>query len=294
MHVIRCKGFSFCSKDVGLFGKQERPWREHSPKPIRTGGLDGLDPTSREAREKAYADAEENLPALEELTRKAAEKVGGEALMRPEVADPYAKAKNRKQRKQIQMRRKREGKADPDPREIGKRIKRRARVEEKKADYSGDYSRVVDLIGTTITLTPDKDMADAVKAIRKNLPEGASIARVKFLLDPDKGGYWDVKVSVRFKNGGIGEIIVADANLIEAKFKRGGHDLYDFQREIYPLTEKDASAKELYEALTAIEFAIYSHNTERAKEYQATWDSAKASASASLPAFTSNAPMKLA
>lgn len=239
---------------------------------LRTGGLDGMDATSEAAREKAYADAEENLPELEELTRKAAEKVGGKVLLHP-----ANKA----------------GDSGVDEREVGKRIKKRSRVEEKKADYSGDYSGVVDLIGTTITLTPDKDMSDAVKAIRENLPEGASVARVKFLSNPDNGGYWDVKVSVRFANGGIGEIIVADANLTEAKFKRGGHDLYDFQREVVADYKLNPSPKlkDLRDSLREIELAIYSHNTPQAAQYQAIWDSAKATASSSLTRLEGDAEM---
>lgn len=215
---------------------------------LHTHGLDGL--PGEAAREKAYGQADENAPLLKAAVDAAAKAVGGEALHR-------------------------------------KSVKRRQRVDEKAASYGGDYSRVVDLIGGTIVLDPSQDMADALKAIRRNLPQGASVAKVKRLSSPDENGYWDIKVSVRFANGGIGEIIIVDRNINDAKFNRGGHDLYDFERALEEELKRGANGnsqvESLYKALRDLEEAIYSHKTEKAARYQAAeWDLTKASASDSV------------
>lgn len=215
---------------------------------LHTHGLDGL--SGEAAREKAYEQASENAPRLKVVVDAAAKAVGGEALHR-------------------------------------KSVKKRQRVDEKAASYGNDYSRVVDLIGGTIILDPSQDMADALKAIRKNLPHGASVAQVKKLSSPDENGYWDIKVSVRFANGGIGEIIIVDRNINDAKFNRGGHDLYDFERALEEELKRGANGnsqvESLYKALRDLEEAIYSHKTEKADRYQAAeWDLTKASASDSV------------
>ncbi|MBR1870461.1 MAG: hypothetical protein IJ802_01380, partial [Kiritimatiellae bacterium] len=192
--------------------------------------------------------AAENEPLLRDIVEKAAAKAGGTAVMR-------------------------------------KGLKGRERARDKAAhDYEGDWGRVVDLTGGTIALPSNGDLADAIKAIRKNLPQGAEIARIKRLSDPGEGGYWDVKVSVRFANGGIGEIIIVDEDVNDAKFNRGGHELYDFQRILESDALKDDElCKELAAALHDIEVGIYSHNKTNAAKYQAAaWERAKATALSSL------------
>ncbi|MBQ6457767.1 MAG: hypothetical protein IJJ51_03085, partial [Kiritimatiellae bacterium] len=215
---------------------------------LRAYGLEGL--SGEAARERAYAQAAENEAALRGLVGAAARATGAEASFRPG-------------------------------------LKKRERVDEKAAaDYGGDYSRVADLIGGTLALPPDGDMAAAVGALRRALPPGASIAQVKKLSRPESGGYWDAKVSVRFANGGLGEVIVADANVLDAKMNRGGHDLYDFQRALEKIALEESPESEyntLYQSLKDIEQAIYSHKTAKAAEYHAAeWDRIKSSASSSL------------
>jgi len=221
---------------------------------LRTHGLDGL--SGEAARERAYEQAEANMPLLADVVGKAAAKVGGRAAFRGENKDaPGA-----------------------DPREVGKRVKKRARVDEKTAnDYGGDYARVVDLIGGTIAMPDSGDFADAIKALRENLPEGASIAKVKpFHFGATDVGYQDIKVSIRFPNGGIGEVILVEDYLGHAKSKRGGHTVYDAQRvldgiidradkgEIDLPPEARRQAEETLATLREFSEAIYARGAEAA------------------------------
>ena len=211
---------------------------------IHATGFDGLDFDA--AREKAYAQAAENAPLLKALVDAAAKAVGGEAKHR-------------------------------------RKLKGRERADDKARSYRAGYECVIDIIGGTIALDPSQDMADALKEIRGNLPEGARVARVKSLSSPDASGYWDVKVSIRFANGGIGEIILVDKNILEAKDNRGGHELYDYQRGLEPLRETDEDADKLWKALKKLELAIYSHGTPGAALYQAAeWERAKSTASSQV------------
>ncbi|MBR4329521.1 MAG: hypothetical protein IKP71_06670, partial [Candidatus Riflebacteria bacterium] len=187
------------------------------------GNLKGI-----EAREKLYQQAKENLPQLEALVKNSAGKIKADFIMRP---------------------------ADE---ETGEAVKKRERVDEKaQDDYNGDYSRIVDLIGGTIVLKDDGDFSDAIKAIKKSLPDGAIIARVK-KYNQDKG-YRDIKINVRFSNGGLSEIIIVSDYINDAKFKRGGHDVYDVQRALEKYSnEENSIEKEAYEAVKNLTEVIYS------------------------------------
>lgn len=44
--------------------------------------------------------------------------------------------------------------------------------------------------------------------------------------------YRDIKVSIRFPNGGVGEIIVASKFYDDVKFNRSGHEAYEVIRTI--------------------------------------------------------------
>lgn len=93
---------------------------------LRTHGLDGL--TGDAAVDKAFEQAVENLPLLEKLVKAAADKVGGEMMMRP------ANDEN------------------------GKATKKLSTAKDKaNRDYQGDISRVVDLIGGTCVMPSDGD-----------------------------------------------------------------------------------------------------------------------------------------
>ena len=129
-------------------------------------------------------------------------------------------------------------------------------------DYRGDISRVVDLIGGTCVMRADGDFYDAVKAIRKMLatPEfkGCSVAKVKKLgFETMAPQYRDIKVSVRFANGGIGEIILVEETINDAKFNRGGHDIYDVMRELDPLRDNNKLAASAHAALKELSALVY-------------------------------------
>ena len=148
-------------------------------------------------------------------------------------------------------------------------------------DYGGDLSRVVDLIGGTCVLPDDGDYGEAVEALRAALPEGASIAKVKKLgFGSPEACYQDVKVSIRFANGGIGEVILVSEHMQDAKFNRGGHAVYEIQRVLDPYKGTDERIYNAWKELKGLSSAIYSGETD-----SAAFARAKANASSALQAL---------
>ncbi len=214
---------------------------------LRTKGLEGL--SKEEAKKHAFEQAKENIPLLKKLVNAAARAAGGEVKMRP------ANKEN--------------GQETKAPSTAFSKAER---------EYNGDVSCVVDLIGGTCVLNKNSSYADAVEAIRAALPEGCSIARVKKLgFKSDAPGYQDVKVSVRFANGGIGEIIIVDEFIQDAKFNRGGHAIYELSRVLDPIKGEDESIEKAYTSLIKLSSAIYSSDVD-----EAAFARAKALASAEL------------
>ena len=196
-----------------------------------------------EMQRRVMEQAEANIEPLRGIVSAAAEAVGGKVMMRP--------ANN----------------------ENGKETKAPSTAFAKAArDYGGDISRVVDLIGGTCVMPESGSYADAVEAIRAALPEGCSIAKVKKLgFGGTEACYQDVKVSIRFANGGIGEVILVSEHMNDAKFNRGGHAVYELSRVIAPLKETDTRIEEAWIALNKLSSAIYAADVnaedfERAKD----------------------------
>lgn len=64
-------------------------------------------------------------------------------------------------------------------------------------------------------------------------------------------------MSVRFANGGIGEIILVEKTINDAKFNRGGHDIYDVMRELDPLRDNNELAASAHAALKKLSALVY-------------------------------------
>ncbi|MGN0861544.1 MAG: hypothetical protein ACI4P3_06595, partial [Candidatus Spyradosoma sp.] len=106
-------------------------------------------------------------------------------------------------------------------------LKSRERAEEKRVnDYGGDATKVSDVIGGTLILPAGGSYASALEALKK---AGANIVRVK-KFNFGRSGYKDVKVTLRFGNGGLGEVIIVTKFMFDAKMMRGGHVVYEAQR----------------------------------------------------------------
>lgn len=188
------------------------------------------------ARQTAYKQAVENIEPLTRIVEAAAKAVGGKAVMRP---------KNKEN-----------GLATKAPSTAFAKADR---------DYNGDISRVVDLIGGTCVLPESGSYADAVEAIRAALPAGCSIAKVKKLgFDKKNPCYQDVKASIRFANGGIGEVILVSEFMNDAKFNRGGHAVYELYRVLDPFRFKDGKIEAAVSALESLSSAIYSTEADSA------------------------------
>ena len=127
-------------------------------------------------------------------------------------------------------------------------------------------------------LPDDGDYAQAAEAIRAALPEGASIAKVKKLgFGSPEACYQDVKVSIRFANGGIGEVILVSEHMQDAKFNRGGHAVYELYRVLKPNNGLSPEIKAAARSLETLSSAIYSREVD-----SAAFERAKANASSAL------------
>jgi len=128
--------------------------------------------------------------------------------------------------------------------------KRRERIEAKIQDkYNGNLNRIADVSRATVTVTrPDE--ADAfVKELGKTyhiVDEGYKGAPVG---EEAYSGYFDKKLMVINDDGVIGEVIIIERGLFDAKHGRGGHKLYEIVRGDEDLDEAFAGIPD--EALRA-------------------------------------------
>ena len=78
-------------------------------------------------------------------------------------------------------------------------------------------------------------------------------------MKPTDKGYQDIKVSVRFPNGGIGEIIIAEDIMADAKENRGGHTCYEIRRQLEKTEayDTDIEVSDCADNLEKLEYAIY-------------------------------------
>lgn len=93
----------------------------------------------------------------------------------------------------------------------------------------GDYQQLNDLIGSTLILKDNASFAEAIEHLDSNVRKfGAQIAQVKpYNLTTGKPGYRDLKVTLRFPNGGLGEVILIEDFMNKQKNANYGHAAYE-------------------------------------------------------------------
>ena len=112
-------------------------------------------------------------------------------------------------------------------------LKKQTRVEEKINDkYAGDFNLIVDVSRASVLVTRPGEADEFIKNLGKNFHvvdegfQGPPAGSAKY------SGYFDKKLMVISKDGLIGEVIVIEKNIFEAKHDLGGHKLYEiFERE---------------------------------------------------------------
>lgn len=193
---------------------------------------------NKESLDEIYVQAELNAPVLEARCRAAGALCGARVEMRPG-------------------------------------LKSRERAEEKRVnDYGGDATKVSDVIGGTLILPAGGSCASALEALKK---AGADIVRVK-KFNFGRSGYKDVKATLRFGNGGIGEVIIVTKFMFDAKMMRGGHVVYEAQRLLEKYANKgDAEIDAAKDALDDLSELIYTRGAD-----SETFERAKAKASSSV------------
>lgn len=139
-----------------------------------------------------------------------------------------------------------------------KGTKKAARIIEKAInDYQGDASRVIDMIGGTIIIPNGGSYVAVLDAIKEAAGEENIVKLKRFNFNSAKPSYHDIKVSVRFPSGIIGEIIVVSEFINDAKFNRGGHLVYEVRRELEPYADNYKEVFEAIHSLNELSAAIY-------------------------------------
>ena len=108
-------------------------------------------------------------------------------------------------------------------------------------DYTGDFSRIFDVNGGTLTFKTIKESSQGWEIAKKYL--GDKVANDKATVT--RLGYKDFKINMKMDNGFIGEMIFIDEDMMWAKEKGLGHDIYIVER---PLEEYVDETKEDYES----------------------------------------------
>lgn len=110
-------------------------------------------------------------------------------------------------------------------------LKERDRVKAKIAEnYAGQLDRIADVSRATVAIsTPDE--ADAfIKSLAKTYHVVDEGYKGKARGTDAYSGYLDKKLKVINKDGIIGEVIIIERNLYDAKHVQGGHNLYKIVR----------------------------------------------------------------
>lgn len=168
-----------------------------------------------------YGKAKEMYPVMQKVAAKAAAYAGSVSFNRPNNEDE------------------------------GFRVKKRGRAFMKTEQwFNGDYGKMCDLIGATITVPDESTVEEVIEGITKNMPEGSAIVRMKKLDQRQWTGYADVKVSLKLPNGIIGELIVVNSRTNDTKSIGGGHTIYEVTREMKDGDDKEGELKSLLNRLS--------------------------------------------
>ena len=130
-------------------------------------------------------------------------------------------------------------------------------IEKAINDYQGYASRVIDMIGGTIIIPNGGSYVAVIDTIKDAVGE-ENIVKLKMLgFNEPKPCYHDIKVSVRFPNGIIGEIIVVSEFINNAKFNRGGHKIYEVMRDLHPHLKEYKQVRDAFFELSLLSSMVY-------------------------------------
>lgn len=121
-----------------------------------------------------------------------------------------------------------------------------------KDEYGGDWSRLGDIVRSSIAVDTMDDIADVLDKLKKSGLKLARKPKDRFA-KPAPGGYRDVMMNVVYPSGHVGEVQLHLKPLI--KVKKESHKLYDIIRGVTKGREEDT--------LTDDERAILDHTYSR-------------------------------
>jgi len=135
----------------------------------------------------------------------------------------------------------------------------------------GDYSQLNDLIGTTLIIPDDGSFPDVLEHLDSNVRKfGAEIVRVKpYNMTSREPGYRDVKVSIKYPNGGLSEVILIEDFMKKQKYDRNGHAAYEAQRVLDGIASGgDSSVSGLLDDVEAMMDMLYERNAGKIDDSQ--------------------------
>lgn len=109
-------------------------------------------------------------------------------------------------------------------------LKKKERVEEKvKADYDGDFSRIGDIVRSSVAVDSKDQLDEVMGELRKT---GLKLARkpTDRFANPTDTGYRDLLMNVTYPNGHVGELQLHLKSMLKAKDE--GHHYYNQVRKI--------------------------------------------------------------
>lgn len=98
-----------------------------------------------------------------------------------------------------------------------------------EADFGGDWSRLGDIVRSSIALDTMDDLENTLKKLKESGLKLARKPKDRFA-NPTPGGYRDLMLNVEYPNGHIGELQLHLKPILEAK--KEGHKIYDKVRTI--------------------------------------------------------------
>ena len=126
-----------------------------------------------------------------------------------------------------------------------------------------------------IIVNQDGDFAEVIDCIRNSLPDGVTMPKVKpFGWNRDTDCYQDIKISLRFPNGGIGEIIVIDNVMFQMKMKNGGHTVYDITRILEKYKDENQKIHNVWADFQQLDKALYNRYGYDLEEFERLKDMA--------------------
>jgi len=163
-------------------------------------------------------------------------------------------------------------------------LKGKERSKEKvEADYGGDWSKLKDVVRASVGVDSFEQVEEVVQKLRDMGMELAEKPTDRFA-NPTSAGYRDIKISVKYPNGHIGELQIHLKSILKAKEQ--AHKDYEVVRSIEAKAKKEGREDLTDEEQKVVDEA----NDKMKKAYEDAWEGATARPAAKAASLRMAAP----